>query len=172
MPNDPLQLRAITDTVRNAKALDVIGAKDDAATLVSGTIYSIVAMLKGIMALLGGGGGTWNNGSVGPSNFFAGGITVLSLTPADVSYLDGLYLNCNGFTVGAVLTATISISVGAGAVSTPITKQFTVTGTDKLFAVIDGPTVIPALAAGFVVVVTSSDIADIAVTVPFSYVMR
>lgn len=172
MANHPEQLRAVTDTVRNAKMLDVIGSKDDAATLVTGTIYSIVAMLKGIMGLLGGGGGVWNNGTVGPSNFFAGGIVILSLTPADVSYLDALYLNCTGFAINANITAVINIKVGAGAVAVPITKQFKRTALDQLFAVIDSPTALPALAAACTIVMSSDNLLDTAVTVPFSYVMR
>ena len=172
MANEPKQLRAVTDTTRNAKALDVIGSKADAATLVTGTIYSMVAMLKGIMALLGAGGGVWNNGSVGPSDFFAGGVVLLSLTPADVSYLDSLYLDCTGFTLNATITAVINIKVGAGAVAVPVTKQFKRTASDQMFAVVDSVVTLPALAAACTVVMSSDNLLDTAVTVPFSYVMR
>lgn len=149
-----------------------IGRKTDAAVLVNGTTASIMAYVKGIIALLGGGGGVVTDNSTGPSNFFAGAISVLSLTPADVSYLDAFYLDVSGFTDGAVLTASIAIKMGAGNAARLVQKQFVKNAANTLFAVIDSPTVLKAVAASIAITVTSNNAADIAVTAPGSYLLR
>lgn len=97
---------------------------------------------------------------------------VLSLTPVDVSYLDAFYLDVNGFTNGALITATVSIIVGAGNAARTIQKQFIKDANNTLFAIIDSPTVLKAVAAAISVTILSDNPADIAVTAPGSYVLR
>lgn len=150
----------------------VIGRKTDTLSLVVGTTFSLVAYVKGIIALLGGGGGVVTDGSVGPSNFFAAPVAVLSISPADVSYLDAYYLDCNAFTNGAILTADILIRIGAGDLQRQIQKQFVKGASNTLFAIIDSPTALKGVATSIVVNVQSSNALDIAVTTPFSYLLR
>lgn len=165
-------LAAAADDTSGTTVEQVIGNKADAAVALIGTTASIVAYLKGIISLLGGGGGAFVDASVGPSNFFAAPVSVLSLTPVDVSYLDAVYLDVNGFTSGATLTAIVSVKVGAGALARTVRQQFIKDANNTLWAIIDSPTPVRGVAAAISITVASDNAGDAAVTVPTSYLMR
>lgn len=109
-----------------------------------------------------------HDASVGPSDFFGGTPTVFSLTPASAEEVLSVYLDVNGFTVGATLTATISVKVGAGNLARTIIRQFLVgaAGDGTLFAVIDSLLYAKGVATAIVVTLQSNNAGDIAVTVP------
>lgn len=104
--------------------------------------------------------------SAGPSNFFAGAVTVVTLSPAQLTMVGGVYLDCNGFTNGATLTATIQIKVGAGNNVRQVQRFFTKDANNTLWPIIDGETPIKAAASSLVIQVQSDNAADTAVIVP------
>lgn len=115
------------------------------------------------------------DGTVGPSNFFAGAITALTLShnsPARLSMLAGLYLDVNGFTNTAVLTATITLSIGAANLARTFTSTFTKNATNTCWPVIDSEIPLRAVASAFILQIQSDNAGDAAVTLPFSYNLR
>lgn len=112
------------------------------------------------------------NGSVGPNNFFAGAIEVVSLTPTGVTMLGGLYLDINGFANGAILTATVLIRVGAANNQRQFQKTKTKLATETLWPIIDTEIPLKNTATTFVLQLQSNNAADVAVTTPFTYFTR
>ena len=115
------------------------------------------------------------DGTVGPSNFFAGAITVTTQSlnsPARVTMLSGLYLDVNGFTNGATLTSTITLSIGAGNLARTFTSTFVKNATNTCWPVVDTEIPLRPVASAFVLQVQSDNAGDVAVTVPFHYMAR
>lgn len=83
-----------------ARSLDLIlGARWDVAGDLGTDIAAIIAATGSTPVL--------TKATLGASNFFAGAIEVIGLTPAGPSELSGVSLSHNGFTAGAVITYTI-----------------------------------------------------------------
>lgn len=156
------------DAVTNASLRDVVGNKTDAAVTTVGTTASLVAYIKG---LLSGLAGTATDFTVGPSNFFAGYITLVSVTTATSKNVSGFYVDVNGFTDGALLTARVTIKIGAGNAQRSFTNSFykDSTTSNTLFPVIDSGVPVKGVAASIVVELTSNNAADTAVTAPGTY---
>lgn len=115
------------------------------------------------------------DGTIGPSNFFAGTITVTTQSfnsPARLVMLSGLYLDVNGFTNGAVLTSTITLAIGAGNLARTFTSTFTKNATNICWPVIDTEIPLKAVASAFILQLQSDNAGDVAVTVPFTLFLR
>lgn len=111
-----------------------------------------------------------NDSSVVASDYFAGPVTIFSLSPSTDEVVEAVYADVSGFTDGATLTATISIRIGAGNLARTIVRQF-LKGTmndGTLFAVIDGPLYVKGVATAVTITLTSNNALDVAVVTPIT----
>lgn len=150
----------------NVRSLYVmLGTRWDAAGDLGTDIANLLAAV--------GGGLTDTDNSTGPSNFFAAPVSVLSLAPATNEVLRAFYLDASAFTAGAILTAIVSVQVGAGPAARTIRRTFVAGAANDgtLFAIIDGDVFLKDIAASISITVQSDNAGDIAVTAPGTYWM-
>ena len=107
--------------------------------------------------------------STGPSDFFAGAVSILSLSPAADAILKGIDIDVNGFTNGAVLTAVVTKRVGSTDTARVETIRFVKDAGNTRWSIIDAITPIKGVATSFSITLQSSIVGDTAVTVPVTY---
>lgn len=104
----------------------------------------------------------------GAANYFAGAQTVLDYS-GEQAHIYSADIDVNGFTNGALLTATVAIKVGSTIVARQYQTQMTKDASNTIFRVIDGDVLVVANANAILVSLQSNNALDIAVAVPISY---
>ena len=112
------------------------------------------------------------NISVGPSDYNAAPVTVVSIDTTQNTMVSGIYLDVNGFTNGATLTATLKIKVGAGNNQRQVRRTFVKDANNNLFIILDSESPITSNTDSLEVALQSDNAGDNAATAIGTYFTR
>ena len=107
----------------------------------------------------------------GAANYFAGASSVLVVDSALVE-LSGVYIDINGFTNGATLTATITIKVGAALNQRQFQLSYVKNANNTIWAILQSEIPLHNNANTIIIALQSDNAGDVAVAVPVSYFLR